>query len=229
MKRTIFSAILTVCLAGFLCSCRQDDIDVFGDSRYVYFNTVDGTHDIHYSFLYSNGRDEVQVELPLSYSGRLYDVDAVYAVAVDTEETTAVEGVEFELPERPSFKAASFKSSLAVTLKNSERLATTEQKIRLKLVSNDMFLAAVRDSLTMDIYVTDKISMPSWWTQEVIDAYLGKYSDRKLELFVENIFSGDYGALSSDEKLYYARKFKYWLNENPQYEDGERITVPVIG
>lgn len=226
MKRvfTFFIIFLPV-----FTSCKKDNIDLFGDNRYIYFNTVGGSHELRYSFLYSEGKDVVDVQLPVSYSGKLSDVALGYSVEVDKEKTTAEAGTEYELPAAPEIKGAEYSGKLNLVLKRSPRLASSEQTITLKLVTNANFMAALRDSLVMTVFVTDMISMPDWWDQEVIDAYLGKYSDLKLRLFVENVYAGDYGLLAEDEKLHYARKFKYWLAENPTYEDGELITVPVIG
>lgn len=209
--------------------CKKDGIDLFGEQRYIYFNTVEGSHELHYNFLYSLGEDEVTVEIPVSYSGRLYGEDRYYEVAVDKETTTAEEGTEYELPAEPVFGGNLYSDVLTVTLKNSSRLADSEQRLSLRLVTNSSFVAAVRDSLVMDIYLTDKISRPAWWTDEVTEAYLGTYSDTKLELFINHAYSGDFGELTEDEKLHYARVFKYWLEENPSVDEYGQITVPVIG
>ena len=225
MKKWI-SALL---LIGAAVSCTTDDIDLFGEERYIYFNSVDGAHEIRYSFLYSEGKDIVEVALPLSYSGRLYEDERSYRVEVIQDSTTAVLDQEYLALDNMLFKPSSYKDKLVLKLKNSPRLKTSEQRLSLKLVTNDNFIAAMRDSLVMDIYMTNMTTRPAWWNEEVVDAYLGKYSDKKFELFIQNAYSGDFGALSESEKLYYARKFKVWLEKNPQYENNELITVPVIG
>lgn len=220
--------ILAAFSALLLSGCRKDEIDLFGEERYIYFNSIEGSHEYHYNFIYSSGKDEVTLDLPIGYSGRLYTEDKPYSVSVDEENTTAGTD-EYAIPENPVFKGNMYSDVLTLTLKNSARLETSEQKISLKLVTNGSFIAAVRDSLVMDIYITDMISQPAWWTDEVTEAYLGRYSDTKLQLFIDNVYAGDYGELSEDEKLYYARKFKYWLEENPQTDEYGQITVPVIG
>lgn len=228
MRNTIKIFLVLAFLAAAV-GCRKDEIDLFGEQRYIYFNTIEGEHELHYSFLYSHGEDEVTVSIPMGYSGRLYGEDAEYAIAVDAENTTAVAGDEYELPSEFVFKGNSYTDTLKIILRNSSRLSTEEQRLSIRLVTNDSFVAAIRDSLVMDIYMANIISKPAWWTDAVTEAYLGTYSDTKLQLFIDNIYSGDYGELAEDEKLYYARLFKYWLDANPSYDEYGRITVPVIG
>jgi len=73
------------------------------------------------------------------------------------------------------------------------------------------------------------ISQPEWWDETVINSYLGPYSDKKFRLFLSEIYSGDYGALSADEKRAYALQFKEYVEQNDIREDNnEPMVVPVV-
>ena len=234
MKRIIF-LIMTLAIVS---SCQIDDIDLFGAERFIYFPTIGHEHAINYTL---GGLDEGVIEIPLRYSGRFYEEDRDYLVEVlevegteDSPVINAEENVEFFLPDKFTFRAASdekdrFRDILPVTVKRSSRMDEAKLNITLKLVSNDNFSASVRDSMVMKIWVTNMIIKPQWWNEEVSEAYLGDYSDVKYKLFIDHVFDGDYGALSAGEQHLYALRFKHWLEENPHYEDGQLITVPVVG
>ncbi len=75
------------------------------------------------------------------------------------------------------------------------------------MVENDNFLATMRNSLNMKIIFSDMISKPYWWNEDVVDYYLGEYSDKKIGYFISVTGVNDFGNLSSSEKRAYALKF----------------------
>ena len=231
MKK-ILLFILAACL---FAGCKTDEIDLFGEERYICFETIDNEYSISYTL---GGMDEGYVDIPVTYCGRFYEDDREYALEVIKKEGTeekpvinAEEGIEFELPEKMVFRASENKyhDVLRLKIKSSPRMDEEVLNICLRLVSNDNFLAQLRNSLEMNVLVTNIITKPSWWNEEVVDAYLGEYSDVKYKLFMENIYDGDYGKLTAGEKHQYAVLFKNYLQENPHYDNGKLITVPVIG
>lgn len=227
MKKLVYAIILLVCAV----SCKIDEIDRFGQERYIHFEGADGKFEYGFSFLYAEGKEEHELLIPVKYAGRKYDEDKSFAVEVVAEQTTAKECEEFVLPESIVFKGGTYDDSLRLVLKKTPRMNKEKLAIRLKLVTNDNFVAAMKNALVVDINVTNVIDRPTWWYGDVENFYLGEYSDKKFELFVKNIYAGDYGALDENSKRKYALDFKDWLNANPdQAWDGDkRITVPVIG
>ena len=223
---------------GLFAGCQIDDLEFFGEQRFIYFPTMDKGHSMNYTL---GGLDEGIVKIPLRYSGRFYEEDRDYLIEVLEEKGTeeapiinATEGVEFKLPEKLVFKTTDvvermYQDTLELKVMKSDRMDEAVLNITLKLATNDNFQAAIRDSLIMNIKVTNMITRPAWWTSEVEEAYLGEYSDIKYKLFMDNIYDGDYGALEAGEQHGYAVQFKNWLEANPHYENGQRITVPVIG
>ena len=111
-------------------------------------------------------------------------------------------------------------------------METGTYNLKFSLESNDNFHATQTGFLEAELRVTAQISQPSWWNQNVIDFYLGGYSDKKFRLFSQNIFVGDYGELDDSEKQYYALKFKYWLEDQTppvEDEDGTLMKVAIQG
>ncbi len=235
MKKKILLFIMAL---GLFSGCKIDELEFFGEERFIYFPTINREHTINYTL---GGLEEDVVKIPLRYSGRYYTENREYKIQIVQEEGTpenpivnAEEGVEFSLPEKLIFRTAQkeqqrYADNLDLKVMKSDRMNTEVLNITLRLVSNENFTAAVRDSMTMNIKVTNMIAKPYWWTSEIAEAYLGEYSNIKYKLFLDNVYDGDYGQLEAGEQYYYALQFKKWLEENPHYENGKLITVPVIG
>ena len=85
------------------------------------------------------------------------------------------------------------------------------------------------------IRFSDIIAPPEWWSQEIVDSYLGVYTEKKFRLFMKVTGVGDLSDLSSDDIWYLSRSFKYYLLEMEEAgtpvvdEDGNNMSVPVIG
>lgn len=230
MKKRYILLFLASC---FLMACQKDKIPFYEDAHHIYMKRVDGTYRIDYSFVYSRGADYAILNLPVTYTGRLYKENVTYGVETVADSTTALSG-EYEFAAVQEFRAERYVDTLKVRINNVERLKDVNARLVLRLVSSEGFTASLRDSSCMEIYFTNKIARPDWWNKDVVDFYLGTYSDKKLTEFIK-IYSGNFGDLSEDDKLYYAREFKYELDRlaadnKPVFEDnGERMTVPVVG
>ena len=147
----------------------------------------------------------------------------------DNKDTALEEGEEYEFPELIFHQKNGFEETIYITVHKTARMETGTYNLKFSLVSNENFFATRTGSLEAELRVTAQISQPSWWSQTVSDIYLGPYGDEKFKLFAQNIFNGDFGTLDDDEKRYYALKFKYWLEENPHYDDHVLITVTIQG
>ena len=228
MKSFIYIFFAFLVFVG--ASCKNDEIPFFTASRFIQFPVINGGDSLNYSFVYSQGSDRHEVVIPVKYVGAKLEENAVVTLEVVTDKTTAV-AAEYDVTLEQPFRAGFYQDTLRVTLIDSERLKNQNVDLCLRLISNTYFEASMRDSLDIKITYTHQIGRPAWWTQEVTDSYLGRYSEIKLTEFVNHIYAGDYGALESSEKLYYARKFKYYLKalDEPLHDEYGLVTVPVIG
>lgn len=224
MKKYFYIILFAIAMV----SCKPSEITKFGEERFIYFHSDKGL-EYNYSFLYSEGRKEVEIKLPLKYAGKLYDSEKEYKLTA-TDKSTAKEGVDFRLPESTLFKSSVYEDTVSVTLIHTPAIDTKILELELELVANENFESKMKDAQKYKITFTNLITQPSWWDQDVIDFYLGVYSDKKFELFVKNVLHDkDYGAMDPTAKRAYAIAFKGWLAAHPDQavDNGTLITVPV--
>lgn len=226
MKKTIFLAAVAALTTA---ACNKSEILAPTDQRHIYIAYPDSdSPTFNFSFL-STPEESARIAVPVTFAGRPLTADLAFAIEVDPQ-TTLAEGSEYELPELVFHREKGFRDTLYVAVHRTERMETDTYVLKFRLVSNANFLATMTGALDAEIRVTAQVAQPSWWDQKVTDYYLGTYSDRKFELFIQHGYIGDYGALDDDEKRYYALQFKYWLQENPQTEsDGTAMSVPIQG
>ncbi len=229
MKKT--TALFAAAAALFAASCDKSEILAPTDQRYIYMSYPESNNPVfNFSFI-STTKKTVRIAVPIKFAGRPLSEDLAYAVKVHpgSEETTLKANEEYELPELV-FRKESFLDTIFVTVHKTARMETATYSLKFSLVSNGNFLATQTGFLDAELRVTAQIAHPAWWDQSVVEFYLGTYSDKKFELFSQNIFTGDYGELSDSEKQFYALKFKYWLAEHPQTEDdGTQMKVAIQG
>lgn len=227
MKKTIQLFVLGA--AVVMTACNKSEIMAPTDQRHIYIAYPDSDNPVfNFSFL-STPDETARIAVPITFAGRTLTEDLPFAISVSPE-TTLAEGSEYEFPELVFHRDKGFRDTIYVAIHKTERMESATYTLKFSLVSNAHFLATMTGSLEAEIRVTAQVAQPSWWTQEVTDYYLGTYSDLKFELFTQHGYIGDYGALDDNEKRYYALKFKYWLQENPQSEaDGTAMSVPIQG
>lgn len=227
MKKILILQVL--CVAVLMGACNKSEIMSPTDQRHIYIAYPDSNNPVfNFSFL-STPDETARIAVPITFAGRPLTADLPFAVSVSSE-TTLAEGSEYEFPDLVFHWEKGFRDTIYVTIHKTERMERATYTLKFSLVSNAHFLATMTGSLDAELRVTAQVAQPSWWTQEVTDYYLGTYSDLKFELFTQHGYIGDYGALDDNEKRYYALKFKYWLQENPQTEaDGTTMSVPIQG
>lgn len=231
MKKTI--AILAAAVALISIGCNKSEILSPTYERHIYMSyPEDGNSVFNFSFV-STTKTTVQIAVPIKFAGRPLTEDLAFALKVypDNSKTALQEGKEYEFPER-IFHKENFLDTIFITIHRTERMDTATFNMKFSLTDNENFFATQTGALEAELRVTAQIAQPSWWNQDVVDFYLGKYSNKKFELFSQNIFMGDYGELDDSEKRYYALKFKYWLEDQEPAiydEDNTLMTVAIQG
>lgn len=231
MKKTIAILAATVALASI--GCNKSEILSPTYERHIYMSYPESDNPVfNFSFV-STTKETVQIAVPIKFAGRPLTENLAFAITVHpgAEETTLKEGEEYELPEL-IFHKEDFLDTIFVTIHKTERMKTGIYNLKFSLTDNENFFATQTGALEAELRVTAQIAQPSWWNQDVVDFYLGKYSNKKFELFSQNIFMGDYGELDDSEKRYYALRFKYWLEDQEPAiydEDDTLMTVAIQG
>lgn len=235
MKKIIILTLMAVSLLSQSCDKREVPYHV--DERFIYINYATATEErkISYSFVVTND-NVVEVAIPIKYSGYRLTEDSPYAIRVeDPAEDNVLAGTlaptEYILPKEMIFRKGLFEDVLRISIVRSERMKSGVYGLKIALASNDYFQATMRNYLETTLYISDILSKPIWWTPSVTKDYLGEYGDLKYKLFATEIYSGDFGELEDVDKLFYARRFKRYLDDNPTIDPitGLPITVPVKG
>ena len=242
MKKNMIYVLL--CGLLLLAACEERGLDVFDDQHEVYFEkffidayspgteTADSTSA---SFFFAEEDDDhVMVDLVVCLAGRVPEKDLNFSLEVEEEGTTALPD-EYQLDPVYTFRASSYlteegsnsvKDTVRIRMNRTPRLDDFPQGIRLvvKLVaSSDVSVGQYERSKAVIILTKDAVK-PLWWDDEVTHELLGTYSSKKYKLFLQNIE----GAYELDEKmiterpsraLQLVRKFKEWLDKNPQKEE----------
>ena len=226
---------LLMMIALISIQCKKDEIDVFGQEKYIFIDNENiNDNAINFSFAYDPTQDTKTLKIPVKYIGRFLEKDLDYSIAVENDSTTAkVEN--YTIVDKQTFRKDLTTDTMLVTLNKTADLDTKELRLRVKLVSNENFFATQRDQTYIDIYFSNIMSKPNWWTEDINMAFLGDYSEKKYLLFFNVTGISDFGELTPDQQQNTARKFKYYLQEQKANgntileENGSEMTVTVIG
>lgn len=251
MRKIILLPLLL--LTAILYSCQEKDIEVFSDKNEIYFDkfyinefapgTAQADSTVESFFFYPTDAVDIEASLVVCLSGKLLSDDVSFKLKVIEEETTA-NADEYTIDDEYIFHANTVKEGssritdvIKVRLHRSARLQDLEEGVRLvvELVANDEIGVGQHERRKAKIILTEKTSKPLWWDSEVDKYLLGKYSQKKYKLFLDNVASAS--TLNADMIKDYpddARKialeFKAWLmKQDPKIidEDGTLMTVSI--
>jgi hypothetical protein len=235
MKREIIM-LLAAALLG-LSSCQEAEIPLYSGENYIQFVknlTADSTT---VAFLMAPGATELDSFLIVKTTGLGYPLETPYKISVDRQFTTAVEGTHFKLPNRMVFKAAAMRDTLPITFYRTADMKTNAFRLVLRVEENDAFKPGQLQYQYKVFVVHDKIAQPDWWTTDVSNSYLGPYSDKKYQQFIDVTGIADLTGATPSELRVRALQLKYWLEEYkasnngiPMTEvNGDEMIVPING
>ena len=210
----MYTLLLGLLAALSLVSCDKQEIETYHANRSLFFERWKQTSatareridTVGYSFSHYVGETELTHEFQIKLIGALLEEDTEYRVSVVDSLTTAT-GDQYSLP----------------SLKDKQVYLT------LRLVANENFGLGYTGYSDVKIRFNDQEVIPLWWTQEVTDAYLGKYSFKKLETIIAaNEGFSTFEGLSDTEKRKIALKTKaYILANNIKEENGDPMEIPM--
>lgn len=228
--RYVIMIIILLCF----CSCQEAKFTTYDADNYVQFtrSLEDSTV---VSFTFYPGEDELLWALPVEISGIPVESELQYNVVVDKELSTAIEGTHFELLPEMNINPLSVRDTCWLKLKRKPEMKNEEFRIVLRIVDSEVLLRGPLAYSIAIVRVNDKITRPDWWNEDVVDNYLGTYSDKKYSLFIEVTGKADLTDASDSEYRMYALEFKYWLQAQKaqgniiREEDNREMTVKVMG
>lgn len=250
MKKYIYT-LLSVFILLSMYSCREQELLVFGEDKYLYFEkfwkdaVAPGTEkadSTSVTFFFAKPEDtKVYANVIVVLAGRPLEQDLKFKLKVVDELTTALPS-EYTIAESYTFRAKPvakrekmIQDTIQIQINRSDRLDTLKEGYRLALAiqqEGQVKIGQTERSIAI-LHITKDPVRPLWWTREIEEGLLGTYSTKKYRLFLQNIpgadnLSTNFIVDSPDKMRKMALAFKAWLISNPQTEeDGTPMTVKV--
>jgi hypothetical protein len=233
----IYAIILTCIAALWLTGCQEEEIKVYSGENYIQFVKNPNVDSTTVAFLFVPGATELDSFVIVRMIGAGYPVETPYVISVDREQSTAIEGTHFKLPEKTAFRPGAMRDTIAIKFYRVPEMKTSSFRLVLRLEANETFTPGQYLYRYQNFVVNDKTSKPVWWDASVERQYLGAYSDLKFEHFIVATDGVDLTGAPDYEIWLNAVKFKYWLEEQKRLnggrplldENGSEMTVPVNG
>lgn len=207
--------------------CEEQKLETYNGDNFVQFKkTISDSTNV--SFMFYPGKDYIEFPVVLELVGVASTKNRTYKVTVDNEYTTASEQ-HYSIPSEQIFHAGRYIDTLYIRLNNTADLK--QKKVRLLLrveSSSDLKIGKIEQSAAL-IWITSTLSKPAWWNSDIDSYYLGTYSEKKYELFIQVTGIFDMTGLDASLKRSYALQLKQYLSEHPTLdENNQYIVVPVF-
>ena len=243
----------------FLWSCDKKEIPVFAsDDAGIYFqrltNAVYGSTTEYYgdstdfSFAGTNAYYTSHVlYAPVLTMGKVVDYDRPFKVVVDMEETTAVEGKDFEIElDSLVIKAGTSKAEVPVRIIRTETLLEKTLKIVLRLQENEHFKCYLETYKNTNLYTAkgeqisgvryvftfnEMYTQPNFWKNYAEKDYFGEWTAKKYQVVnqvcgltpIDWQYANYYGYKMQSARLpFFARTVRIYLQE--QVDAGNPVT-----
>lgn len=243
----------------FLWSCDKKEIPVFAsDDAGIYFqrltNAVYGSTTEYYgdstdfSFAGTNAYYTSHVlYAPVLTMGKVVDYDRPFKVVVDMEETTAVEGKDFEIElDSLVIKAGTSKAEVPVRIIRTKTLLEKTLKIVLRLQENEHFKCYLETYKNTNLYTAkgeqisgvryvftfnEMYTQPNFWKNYAEKDYFGEWTAKKYQVVnqvcgltpIDWQYANYYGYKMQSARLpFFARTVRIYLQE--QADAGNPVT-----
>lgn len=243
----------------FLWSCDKKEIPVFAsDDAGIYFqrltNAVYGSTTEYYgdstdfSFAGTNAYYTSHVlYAPVLTMGKVVDYDRPFKVVVDMEETTAVEGKDFEIElDSLVIKAGTSKAEVPVRIIRTETLLEKTLKIVLRLQENEHFKCYLETYKNTNLYTAkgeqisgvryvftfnEMYTQPNFWKNYAEKDYFGEWTAKKYQVVnqvcgltpIDWQYANYYGYKMQSARLpFFARTVRIYLQD--QADAGNPVT-----
>ena len=223
MKKVyVLSIILVLFVFG---ACSEKGIATFsGDLVYISFTKDASADSMIYSFkTYPSG--EIVAKIPVRVRGHWLTESREFTVSAHPDSTTLPEGA-YELPTKCEFAPGQEIDTIEIKFFNNfEDLKNKSYRLFLRIDETDRVKQGEYAYRIAKFYVSDRLEIPEWWSRNdnteynpyniVEEVYLGKYSEKKYQLFLDRL-AEDNASLEGDDMVMikkYALRLKYWLED----------------
>lgn len=200
MKRTHFSIIASIVLIAIgFSSCDQEIDNIYKEKSRIQFKyyLLDFQQKMirRDSTVFSFGMADEKVtvdtaRIVVEFLGSASDKDRTYKVRINTDSTTAVEGVHYKpFSMTQTFRANRLKDTLKIAVIR-ENLSTSfnvpeNRRLNLEMVASDDFDLGMKSGLNTDLYMNNYLSEPRWWKDNLRRPYIGFYHPKKWKILIK--------------------------------------------
>lgn len=249
MRRIYIAMII---LVGVLTACDKQDIGSFSDRSEIYFEkfytnaihpgTEQADSTVASFFFYPDGTPDIEAALTVLYSGIPLTEDGHFQLRVIDSLTTA-SPEEYTIDPEYIFHAGGTVDSvnkdirdvIKIKIHRSQRISDgTDVFLFLEMVPNDRLVWGQIERIRARICITTVAVRPGWWTDEVTNNLLGRYSQKKYKYFLNHIdkearMNADLIKEHPDEAIQLTLQYKEWLmKQNPLLEDEYGVIKVVL-
>lgn len=227
--------ILAMLCFGGLLACQREEIMLvdenvasldFPKTKYLSIYKSDS---LQFLALFNSGVEEATLYIPIRLSGKIADVDRKYKMRIVAEESFGVtEGTHFTLEKEQVLHAGRYIDSTILKIDAKAVMKDeVDGRLYIELVPNENFVKGIDFYQYMIVRISGAglTSQPTFWNKNSLGNYAGTYSAVKAEKFIElnNIPAADWLAPNKSILFAYAKKTYEWFENNPTYENGERV------
>ena len=227
MKHSITLLIVAAFTFVLITGCEEQKLTTYSGDYFVQFEktTIDSTN---VSFMFYPGHDYLEFPVVMELVGVATEHNLNYKVVADPEFTTAT-AQHYSIPENQFLRAGRYIDTLYVRLNKTDDLNTNKVRLVLRIEStSDLKIGKIEQSAAV-IWLNNSLTKPTWWNSDIDNYYLGTYSNKKYEVFIQVTGIFDMSDLDSSTKRSYALKLKQYLKENPTLDESNQyIEVPVF-
>ena len=236
MKKYIALSLITL-----LCACSEKDVRPFEDKSHIAFCKMFTDTTVQSFFFFKE--DEIEQLVEVKIIGPTPTEDLNFSIVVDEKVTDCPKAL-YDMPESYTFSAGQIVDTFYVKMRNSPEMGDKAYTIAFDLKDSENLSSPGIIWGRNVITISDIAEKPEWWTllldsegnyvkNSVESLYLGKYSRKKYELFMEVTGVADLTGMSSGVIRNLSIKFKRYLAaQDPKIFDEdnkEEMTVTVIG
>ncbi len=203
-------SLAAVCAGTVMTGCEHQDLDLYSGVPAAVFIQEVNEYDVYGNPLsyrpnapelsfssYSPSITYAYISFTVRLAGEVADYDRPYLLTVDPENTTAIEGVDYDMSENTFTIAANQNSDLVrVKVLRNDRLLHDTYKITFRLEANENFELAINqyknssswnvdgvmyDATAYSVSFSEKYTAPDFW-QRYEDTYFGTFSAKKLSM-----------------------------------------------
>ena len=216
-----------------LSSCNKEDFQIYESSNYLQFvkHALDSAT---VSFLTTPQENSRLFPISVELVGNISDKDRVFKLGVIDTLTTAKQ-TNYTIPNEFIFRANRSIDTAWITINKTEEISKKPLKLVYKLLASQDFAVGQIEYSAGIVNISNVISQPDWWDDNVTYRFLGDYSEKKYRLFIEVTGVADVDTSDITVIRTYAIIFKnYLLKEKDAgrtvYEDnGTEMMVSLIG